>query len=52
MIDERVDERYSTREHDMTLAKITLLYESRDGKMCLFEDAEGHLVAVRASLLV
>ena len=33
-------------------ARITLLYESRDGKLCLFEDAEGHLVAVRAARLV
>ena len=29
------------------LAKITLLYESRDKKLCLFEDAAGHLTAVR-----
>lgn len=27
------------------------LYTSRDGKICLFEDAEGHLVSVRASRL-
>lgn len=33
-------------------ARITLLYESRDGKLCLFEDANGHLFAVRSSLLV
>ena len=29
-------------------AKITLLYESRDKKLCLFEDANGHLTAVRS----
>ena len=34
-----------------TIAKITLLYESRDKKLCLFEDAAGHLTAVRASRL-
>ena len=32
--------------------RITLLYESRDGRLCLFEDARGHLFAVRAALLV
>lgn len=35
-----------------SLAAFTLLYESRDGKMCLFEDASGHLTAVRAERLV
>ena len=34
------------------LARFTLLYESRDGRFCLFEDAEGHLAAVDASKLV
>ena len=32
-------------------AKITFLYESRDGRLCLFQDANGHLTAVRASKL-
>lgn len=32
-------------------AKITLLYESKDRRLCLFEDANGHLSAVRASRL-
>ena len=32
-------------------AQITLVYESRDKRFCLFEDAEGHLTAVRASRL-
>ena len=38
------------REH-LAPAKITLLYESRDKKFCLFEDAHGHLTAVRTSRL-
>ena len=33
------------------LARISLLYESRDGKFCLFEDANGHLSAVRSARL-
>ena len=33
------------------LAKLRLLYESSDRRMCLFEDAEGHLVATPSSLL-
>lgn len=32
-------------------AKLSLLYESADGRLCLFEDALGHLSAVRASRL-
>ena len=32
-------------------AQISLLYESRDKRFCLFEDADGHLAAVRASRL-
>ncbi len=32
-------------------ARISLLYESRDGGICVFEDAEGHLTSVRASRL-
>ena len=36
---------------DQPPARITLLYESRDGKLCLFEDGEGHLTAVRAEKL-
>ena len=31
--------------------RISLLYESRDGGICVFEDAEGHLTSVRASRL-
>lgn len=32
-------------------ARVSLLYESRDGGICVFEDAEGHLTSVRASRL-
>lgn len=38
-------------EQHLDIANITLLYESRDGRMCLFEDSHGHLTAVRASKL-
>ncbi len=31
--------------------QFTLVYESKDGKLCLFEDAKGHLTAVRAEKL-
>ena len=34
-----------------TPARIKLLYESRDGRLCLFEDADGHVTAVRSSRL-
>ena len=29
-------------------ATFRLIYESRDGKLCLFEDADGHLTSVRS----
>lgn len=29
-------------------ARFSLLYESGDGRLCVFEDAEGHLSAVDA----
>lgn len=29
----------------------SLLYESRDAKLCIFEDASGHLSAVKTSRL-
>ena len=32
-------------------ARISLVYESADGRLCLFEDAEGHLTAVKSSKL-
>ena len=33
-------------------ANFRAVYESADGKLCVFEDAEGHLVAVNAARLV
>ena len=33
------------------VATFTLVYESKDGRLCLFEDAEGHLTVVRAEKL-
>lgn len=33
------------------LATFQLLYESRDGRMCLFQDEQGHLTCVRADRL-
>ncbi len=35
----------------LSLARFRLLYESHDGKLILFEDAQGHLAAVDASRL-
>ena len=43
--------RRAERDHVKSPAKITLLYESKDRRFCLFEDAQGHLSAVRASRL-
>lgn len=34
-----------------TPARLMRLYESRDGKLCLFESADGHLAAVDSSKL-
>ena len=34
------------------LAAFRLVYESKDGRMCIYEDASGHLVSVDASKLV
>ena len=33
------------------VATFKLFCQSRDGKLCLFEDADGHLTAVRADRL-
>lgn len=33
------------------LARFSHLYESRDKKLCVFEDEHGHLTSVRASRL-
>ncbi|MBQ9042068.1 MAG: hypothetical protein IJ111_04560 [Eggerthellaceae bacterium] len=32
-------------------SRFTLIYESKDGRLCLFEDADGHITAVRADKL-
>ena len=32
-------------------ARLAMLYESRDGRLCRFEDAEGHLTSVDAQRL-
>ena len=31
--------------------QFALVYESKDGRLCMFEDAEGHLTVVRAEKL-
>lgn len=38
-------------ERKCHLAKFTHLYESRDKRLCVFEDEHGHLTSVRASRL-
>ena len=43
------DRQATAGRHLPTLARITLIYESRDKRFCLFEDAQGHITAVRAS---
>lgn len=46
------DKKHATPERiKFSPAKFSLLYESKDGKLCLFEDAKGHLTAVRAERL-
>ena len=40
-----------TQAHTTAPARFGMLYESRDGKLCLFESSEGHLAAVKASRL-
>lgn len=32
-------------------ARLAMLYESRDGRLCLFEDADGHLTSVDSERL-
>ena len=39
------------QQSEMPLAQFSLVYVSKDGKLCLFEDADGHLTAVRAEKL-
>jgi len=43
------DRQAGAERHLPALARITLIYESRDKRFCLFEDAQGHITAVRAS---
>lgn len=31
--------------------RFMLVYESKDGRLCMFEDVEGHLTVVRAEKL-
>ena len=38
-------------ERTGTPTRISLIYESKDGRFCLFEDAEGHITAVPADRL-
>ena len=45
------DQRPPAQDSQPAPAQITLLYESRDGQLCLFQDAQGHLTAVRAEQL-
>ena len=50
MTEEEKQSSESVKE-EAPLAQFALLYESKDGKLCLFEDAEGHLTAVRSDKL-
>ncbi len=52
MIKKEQKKRTKNKPSSSLPAKITLLYESRDGRFCLFEDAHGHLTAVRSAFLV
>ena len=45
------EKRTAERAAHVVPTRVTLLYESRDGRLCLFEDAKGHLYAVPASRL-
>lgn len=40
-----------SQQGELPLAQFSLVYVSKDGKLCLFEDADGHLTAVRADKL-
>lgn len=52
MTDKRSSEQAAqSRESIEPPARITLLYESGDGRLCLFEDHKGHLTAVSAAKL-
>lgn len=34
---------------ERSLSRFSVIYESRDGRLCLFEDAQGHVSAVDSS---
>ena len=36
---------------DFPPARFALVYESKDGRLCMFEDKDGHLTVVRAEKL-
>ncbi|WP_165172062.1 hypothetical protein [Adlercreutzia sp. ZJ242] len=44
------EERFG-RERPASPATFSMLYESHDGRLCLFEDEDGHLTSVDASKL-
>ena len=44
-------EQISASHQQLAPARISLVYESRDKLLCVFEDAGGHLTAVPASRL-
>ncbi len=46
------DESCTNSSANATFATFSRIYESLDGKLCLFEDAHGHLSAVNAKRLV
>ncbi|MBR3182712.1 MAG: hypothetical protein IKF56_08795 [Eggerthellaceae bacterium] len=48
---EETPKKAEPQRQELPLAQFTLLYESKDGRLCLFEDADGHLTAVRADKL-
>lgn len=41
----------AAEERSAAPARFSLLYESQDARLCVFEDAEGHLSAVDARRL-
>lgn len=38
----------SKAQSAIALARFSLIYESRDGRLCVFEDADGHLTSVNS----
>ena len=43
------EQHHGKHKHDMATFK--LLCQGRDGRLCLFEDADGHFTAVRSDRL-